>query len=104
MDFLNFLRDSGKRFCSLKVMMNADATDLIWSGDTVSGMKVTTPEGPLEIHADLVIGCDGRHSVVRERANLEVMEIGAPMDVLWFRAGSVKAKAKVCSHASRPAR
>jgi 2-polyprenyl-6-methoxyphenol hydroxylase-like FAD-dependent oxidoreductase len=86
-DFLNFLRESGKRFASLKVMMNADATDLIWSGDTVSGVKVTTPEGPLEIHADLTIGCDGRHSVVRERANLEVKEIGAPMDVLWFRAG-----------------
>jgi len=34
-DFLNFLRESGKRFPSLKVMMNADATDLIWSGDSV---------------------------------------------------------------------
>ncbi len=86
-DFLNFLRESGKRFPSLKVVMNADATDLIWSGDKVSGVKVTTPEGAVEIHADLVIGCDGRHSMVRERANLAVEEIGAPMDVLWFRAG-----------------
>src|SRR3977135_1775771 len=38
-DFLNFLRESGKRFPSLKVMMSADATDLIWSGDSVAGVK-----------------------------------------------------------------
>jgi 2-polyprenyl-6-methoxyphenol hydroxylase-like FAD-dependent oxidoreductase len=86
-DFLNFLRESGKRFASLKVMMNADATDLIRSGDMVAGVKANTPDGPIEIHADLTIGCDGRHSVVRERANLEREELGAPMDVLWFRAG-----------------
>src|SRR5580692_8834467 len=86
-DFLNFLRESGKRFASLKVMMNADATDLIRSGDAVVGVRANTPEGPVEIHADLTIGCDGRHSVVRRCTNLEVEEIGAPMDVLWFRVG-----------------
>jgi 2-polyprenyl-6-methoxyphenol hydroxylase-like FAD-dependent oxidoreductase len=86
-DFLNFLRESGKRFASLKVMMSANATDLIWSRDTVAGVKANTPDGPVEIHADLTIGCDGRHSVVRERAALELEELGAPMDVLWFRAG-----------------
>jgi 2-polyprenyl-6-methoxyphenol hydroxylase-like FAD-dependent oxidoreductase len=86
-DFLNFLRESGKRYPSLKVMMNADATDLIWSGDIVAGVRANTPEGPVDIRADLTIGCDGRHSMVRERAGLEVEEIGAPMDVLWFRAG-----------------
>jgi 2-polyprenyl-6-methoxyphenol hydroxylase-like FAD-dependent oxidoreductase len=86
-DFLNFLRESGKRFASLKVMMNADATDLIRSGDAVVGVRANTPQGPVEIRADLTIGCDGRHSIVRQCANLEVEEIGAPMDVLWFRAG-----------------
>jgi 2-polyprenyl-6-methoxyphenol hydroxylase-like FAD-dependent oxidoreductase len=68
-------------------MMKADATDLIWSGDRVTGVIANTAEGAVEIKADLTIGCDGRHSVVRERASLEVEEIGAPMDVLWFRAG-----------------
>jgi 2-polyprenyl-6-methoxyphenol hydroxylase-like FAD-dependent oxidoreductase len=86
-DFLNFLRESGKRFASLKVMMNAEATDLIWSGGAIAGVKADTPDGPLEIRADLTVACDGRHSIVRERAKLEVDEIGAPMDVLWFRAG-----------------
>ena len=50
-------------------------------------MKATTPDGVIDIEADLTIACDGRHSLVRERAGLEVEEIGAPMDVLWFRAG-----------------
>jgi 2-polyprenyl-6-methoxyphenol hydroxylase-like FAD-dependent oxidoreductase len=86
-DFLNYLREQGKKYPSLKVMMNAEATDLVWSGDTVVGVKANTPGGPVEIHAALTVACDGRHSVVRERANLEVDEIGAPMDVLWFRAG-----------------
>ena len=86
-DFLNFLRESGKRFACLNVMMNATATDLIRSGDAVVGVTADTPEGPVEIRAGLTIGCDGRHSMVRERAGLEVEEIGAPMDVLWFRAG-----------------
>jgi 2-polyprenyl-6-methoxyphenol hydroxylase-like FAD-dependent oxidoreductase len=86
-DFLNFLRESGKRFPQLKVMMNAAATDLTWSGDTVTGVTADTPEGPVEIQADLTIGCDGRHSIVRQCAKLAVEEIGAPMDVLWFRAG-----------------
>jgi 2-polyprenyl-6-methoxyphenol hydroxylase-like FAD-dependent oxidoreductase len=86
-DFLNFLRARGEKFPQLKVMMNANATDLIWSGDSVTGVIADTPEGPVRIRAELTIGCDGRHSIVRERANLEVKEIGAPMDVLWFRAG-----------------
>lgn len=86
-DFLNFLRESGKRFASLKVMMSAEAVDLIHDGDRIAGVKVKTPEGIIDIQADLTVACDGRHSLVRERAGLAIEEIGAPMDVLWFRAG-----------------
>ncbi|WP_198961032.1 FAD-dependent oxidoreductase [Bradyrhizobium sp. UFLA03-84] len=86
-DFLNFLRESGKRFASLKVLMNAEATDLMRRGDAVAGVRANTPDGLIDIEADLVIGCDGRHSIVRGRAGLAVEEIGAPMDVLWFRVG-----------------
>lgn len=86
-DFLNFLREAGQRFGSLKVMMNTEAVDLIRRGETVAGVRAITPEGPIDIEADLTIACDGRHSTVRERAGLRVEEIGAPMDVLWFRVG-----------------
>ncbi|HZC98245.1 MAG TPA: FAD-dependent oxidoreductase [Bradyrhizobium sp.] len=86
-DFLNFLRENGKRFASLKVMMSTEATDLIQNGDRVAGVRAKTAEGMIDIHADLTVACDGRHSLVRERAGLAIEEIGAPMDVLWFRAG-----------------
>lgn len=86
-DFLNFLREAGRRFTSLKVMMSTEAVDLIRRGETVAGVRARTPEGIIDIEADLTIACDGRHSTVRERAGLAVEEIGAPMDVLWFRAG-----------------
>src|SRR4029453_14581387 len=56
-------------------------------GDAIAGVRAKTPEGMIDIEADLVVACDGRHSLVRERAGLEVEEIGAPMDVLWFCAG-----------------
>ena len=49
------------------------------------GCKAKTPEGPNEIRADLVVGADGRSSVLRERAGLEIEDLGAPMDALWFR-------------------
>jgi len=86
-DFLNFLREAGKRFASLEVLMNTEAVDLIRRGDTFAGVRARTPEGIIDIEADLTIACDGRHSTVRERAGFDVEEIGAPMDVLWFRVG-----------------
>ena len=86
-DFLNFLREAGKRFASLKVMMSTEAVDLIRNGNRIAGVRAKTPDGMIDISADLTIACDGRHSTVRERAGLQVEEIGAPMDVLWFRAG-----------------
>jgi 2-polyprenyl-6-methoxyphenol hydroxylase-like FAD-dependent oxidoreductase len=86
-DFLNFLREAGKRFASLKVMMSTEAVDLIRNGNRIAGVCAKTPDGVIDISADLTIACDGRHSTVRERAGLQVEEIGAPMDVLWFRAG-----------------
>lgn len=86
-DFLNFLREAGERFASLKVMMSTEAVDLIRNGETIAGVRATTPDGMIDIEADLTIACDGRHSTVRKSAGLGVEEVGAPMDVLWFRAG-----------------
>ena len=86
-DFLNFLREEGGRFASLKVMMSTEAVDLIRDGDRIAGVRAATPDGTIDISADLTVACDGRHSTVRERAGLQVEDIGAPMDVLWFRAG-----------------
>jgi 2-polyprenyl-6-methoxyphenol hydroxylase-like FAD-dependent oxidoreductase len=84
-DFLSFLVEEGKRYPSFQLRMSAEVTDLIRDGDHITGLTVNTGEGALEIRADLVVGADGRHSVVRKRAGLSIEELGAPMDVLWFR-------------------
>jgi 2-polyprenyl-6-methoxyphenol hydroxylase-like FAD-dependent oxidoreductase len=65
--------------------MQAEVTDLLLEGDRVVGLRATTPDGSLEVRANLTVGADGRHSIVRSRAGLSVEEFGAPMDVLWFR-------------------
>ena len=51
----------------------------------ITGVEARTPEGTVEIHADLVVGCDGRQATTRQVAHLEVIESGVPIDVLWFR-------------------
>jgi 2-polyprenyl-6-methoxyphenol hydroxylase-like FAD-dependent oxidoreductase len=84
-DFLDFLAQQGQRYPGFHVRMRAEAVDLIEEGGRVTGVRANTPDGPLEVRADLTVGCDGRHSTVRERAGLRVEDIGAPMDVLWFR-------------------
>jgi 2-polyprenyl-6-methoxyphenol hydroxylase-like FAD-dependent oxidoreductase len=84
-DFLNFLADHGRRYPRFNLLMRAEVTDLIEEGGCVRGVRATTPDGVLEVKAALVVGCDGRHSTVREKAGLIVEELGAPMDVLWFR-------------------
>ena len=84
-DFLNFLADRGRIYPTFHLRMRAEAVDLIEEGGRVAGVRANTPNGPLEIRADLTVGCDGRHSTVRERAGLTVDDLGAPMDVLWFR-------------------
>jgi 2-polyprenyl-6-methoxyphenol hydroxylase-like FAD-dependent oxidoreductase len=84
-DFLNFLADHGKRLPTFHLRMRNEAADLIEERGRVVGIRAQTPDGPTEVHADLVVACDGRHSTVRARAHLQIEDLGAPMDVLWFR-------------------
>ena len=84
-DFLDFLAAQGKRYPAFTVLMQAEATALIEENDRVVGVRATVAGKPQEIRADLVVGADGRHSMVRAAAGFEVKVLGAPMDVLWFR-------------------
>jgi 2-polyprenyl-6-methoxyphenol hydroxylase-like FAD-dependent oxidoreductase len=84
-DFLNFLSARAQKFPTFRLMMNTEATDLIVENGRVAGVKATSPDGALEVRADLVVAADGRHSTLRERANLQVIDTGAPIDVLWMR-------------------
>ena len=84
-DFLNFLADKGRRFPALQVIMSAQVSSLIETEGRVVGVKVTGPEGPFEVRAALVVGCDGRTSTVRAASGLVVQDMGSLIDVLWFR-------------------
>jgi 2-polyprenyl-6-methoxyphenol hydroxylase-like FAD-dependent oxidoreductase len=83
--FLDFLAAHGKRYKSFDLRMRAEAADLVEEGGRIVGVRADTPDGALTIRADLVVGADGRHSTVREKAGLKSDDYGAPMDVLWFR-------------------
>jgi len=84
-DLLNFLAECGRRFPGFDLRMEHEATGLLTEGGRVTGVEAKTPSGPAQITADLVIGCDGRHSITRQAAGMQVMELGVPIDVLWFR-------------------
>jgi 2-polyprenyl-6-methoxyphenol hydroxylase-like FAD-dependent oxidoreductase len=85
-EFLDFLKQEGRKLPQLAVKMKAEALDLVRDADgRVVGVLAGSSEGPLEIHADLVVGADGRHSTLRDKAGLHVEDLGAPMDVFWFR-------------------
>ena len=84
-DFLNFLASHATAYPTFRLMLRAEVTDIVQAGDRVTGLRAATPEGPIVLSADVVVGADGRTSVVRERAGLSVRDLGAPMDVLWFR-------------------
>ncbi len=83
-DFLNFLSGCAKKFPNFHLEMQHECVDLLYEGDRVRGVQAQTPSGPVQIRADLVIGCDGRHSTTRRAAQFEVIERGVPIDVLWF--------------------
>ena len=84
-DFLDFLAKQGSRYETFELHMQAEATDVIEEGGRIVGVRARTPQGELSVRADLVVGCDGRHSTLRVKAGLESDDFGAPMDALWFR-------------------
>jgi len=84
-DFLNFIVDQTRSLPNFRLRMRSEVTGLVEEGGRVAGVRAKTPTGELEVRADLVVGCDGRHSLVRRSAGLVVDDLGAPMDVLWMR-------------------
>ena len=84
-DFLNFMSGQGRKFPGFKLLMEHEAIDLIKDNGKVVGVVVKTPNEQIEISADLVVATDGRHSVLREKAQLPLQTFGVPIDVLWMR-------------------
>jgi 2-polyprenyl-6-methoxyphenol hydroxylase-like FAD-dependent oxidoreductase len=81
-DFLDFLAQEARRYPGFSLRMEAEAVDLLLEDNGVCGVRLKNGE---EVRARLTIAADGRSSVLRERAGLPKKDLGAPIDVLWFR-------------------
>jgi 2-polyprenyl-6-methoxyphenol hydroxylase-like FAD-dependent oxidoreductase len=84
-DFLNVIADASRPESEYQLIMEAEVTDLLWEAERVVGVSYSKDGHSHHLEADLVVGCDGRSSVVRERAGLRSRAFGVPMDALWFR-------------------
>ncbi|WP_374524780.1 FAD-dependent oxidoreductase [Sphingopyxis sp.] len=82
-DLLDFIAGQGKRYSTFDLRMSTEATGLIYDdAGRVNGVTLASGEA---LPARLVIAADGRRSVLRDAAELPLEDLGAPMDVLWFR-------------------
>jgi 2-polyprenyl-6-methoxyphenol hydroxylase-like FAD-dependent oxidoreductase len=88
-NFLSFLADEAKAYPHFQLLMETDATDLLEDAGTVIGVAAMSADGPMNVYAQLVIGCDGRHAMTRKKGGFAVEDVGAPMDVLWFRLSRI---------------
>ena len=84
-DFLNFLSMHAQQFPSFQLLMQHEVVDLLFDQQRVTGVRAKTPHGEVEIRGDLIIGADGRHSIIQACAGLERQDFGVPIDVLWMR-------------------
>ncbi len=84
-DFLDFLVRHGAAYPNFHLHMRHEGSDLLEDKGRVVGVRATTPDGPLQVRAALVVAADGRHSRMRGQAGLAVEDLGAPIDVLWMR-------------------
>lgn len=80
--FLDFVRDAAAGYPAFSLRMDAEVAGLTEAAGRVTGVRLADGE---EIGADLVIAADGRGSVLREAAGLKRQDLGAPIDVFWFR-------------------
>jgi 2-polyprenyl-6-methoxyphenol hydroxylase-like FAD-dependent oxidoreductase len=84
-DFLNFLSERANAFPNFRLLMSAEATDLIRDGERIAGLKAIDASGEFQVHAKLTVAADGRFSALRNISGLKVEEQGSPIDVMWFR-------------------
>ena len=84
-DLLDLIADAAKEEPTFTLRMQSEVTGLLRDQDRITGVRYSGPDGPGELRAGLVVGCDGRTSVVRRDAGLPIRDYPVPFDVWWFR-------------------
>jgi 2-polyprenyl-6-methoxyphenol hydroxylase-like FAD-dependent oxidoreductase len=83
--FLQAVVDRANHYQCFKFIKGTSVRDLMWQGDRVSGVQLSDGS---QIAADLVIGADGRNSIVRQKASLSLEQEAQSFNVLWFKLAS----------------
>ena len=83
--FLEFIASEAAKYPNFKLVMHANVNRLVEEDGAVRGVRYADDDTVHEVRAQLVVGADGRFSLVRRLAGFEPVETSAPMDVLWFR-------------------
>ena len=81
-EFLDFLAQEARHYPTFSLRMESEAVDLVFEHSRVIGVRLQDGE---EVRARLTIAADGRSSILRDKASLPKKDLGAPIDVLWFR-------------------
>lgn len=84
-DFLDFIADHARRLPHFHLLMETKAERVVEEHGSIVGVEVSQGERHWRIACDLLVAADGRHTTVGPSAGMEVKDIGAPIDVLWFR-------------------
>lgn len=84
-DFLNLITTEAERYPGFRLLMRAEATELIQENGRTVGVRVHTADGLRTVRAALVVAADGRNSVLRQAAGMQPRDLGIPMDVMMFR-------------------
>lgn len=79
---LEALISQAKTHDGFKFIQGVTVKDLSWSDQRVTGVVLSDGQ---KLSADLVIGADGRNSVVRQRAKLKLVRQPQDVDILWFK-------------------
>ncbi|MFS0517282.1 FAD-dependent monooxygenase [Nostoc sp. UIC 10607] len=79
---LEALIQEASTYPNFELVQSEPVQDLMWSESRVSGVKLGDNR---TISADLVIGADGRNSIVRQRANLTLEQQSQSFNILWFK-------------------
>ena len=96
--FLEKVIEEASRYPYFSFERGTRVRDLIRdAGGRVVGAELETEDGPRETRVDLVVGCDGRGSLVRTRAGLKLELLPENYDVLWFKLPAPDRLRKRCS-------
>lgn len=70
---------------NFRLERGASVKDLLFENGRVVGVRARTEKGDQKLHADVVVGADGRASAVRRHGGFAISRSDPPMDIVWCK-------------------